>query len=463
MRRRSRVSLAFFTFAALPALAGLLSACDDDKAASKQIVLQGRVTSADGNFLPGVTVIARCGAFEGRATGTDMGDYAISLPRTGCDRAVVQWGKESFAHNVRSLPLPTDRESIVLNVEMASLTEWICSDTTCGVEGGGLSTERGNTPGVQGWVGSLAGQEAVRAMPGEFFDTAGQPLLLLAASEDDIRDKTGTVLPPGTGSSYCVALPESSWDELQDPTPNTQAIEFVTWDFDLPSGRWKPFGSGVVSAGGTEDNGKFHSEPYAEKDLGDLRRGEPPEIKTPVGEEGMEKVPLTLGGVWLCAATSGNGIHGAGYANRSKSCVIVEVIDACGEPEADATIEVFGRDRAFYNWQPTNSAGRACLEGHRSEATGESLSANGTEGETFWLDVDVVTADETVRFEAVAMPTKDGNCGRPDTCTVVQLHRDPISGQACNADAGVSLGESGSTADAGSGSTPEGPIRIQGK
>jgi hypothetical protein len=167
--------------------------------------------------------------------------------------------------------------------------------------------------------------------------------------------------------------------------------------------------------------------------------------------------------VWFCAGTSGNGIHGAGYAHSGKSCVIVEVIDACGEPEPDATIEVFGRDRSFYNWQPTNSAGRACLEGHRSEAIAESQSANGTEGETFWLDVDVVNTEGTLRFEAVAMPTKDGACGRPDTCTVVQLHRDPIAGQVCKADAGVSLGESGSTADAGTGSNPEGPIRVQGK
>lgn len=460
MRRRIRLALT------LAALAVPLLACDEKKVESDTLVLTGRVLSAEGGYLPDVAIVARCGTFEGRSTGTDMGDYSIELPKAGCDRVVITWEKETFTTVVRTVPLPSQRGAILLNLGMAPLIELICGEE-CSPED--PSEAGGSAPAgeiARGWVGGYLGQETVRSVPGEFFDAEGHPMLLPALLVSDYRNVSGARIDAlVTPFVLCSKVPQTSHDEVEDVDPTIAAgtegtIDFNVYTLDLKTGRWSPVDRGYVAAGGQNSVGGFVSQPYTQAAIGDVRRSVPPPISIVVPGADPDAAPTTLGDVWMCAPQRGSNVLGLGYSHPGKSCIIAEVLDPCERPDREATVEMFGRDRAFYNWGPTDDAGRICLESHRSEAVDESQSANGVQGETFFVDVDVTTGDAVEKFEAVAMPTKDGNCGRPETCTLVQLKRDRKLGQRCD-DAGVTTEEAPETPDAGT--DPEGPIRIQGK
>lgn len=461
MRRRFRLAVT------LAALATPLTACDEKKAESETLVLHGRVLTSGGSYLPGVTIVARCGSAEIRTAGSDMGDYAIELPRTGCQRAAITWEKESFTTVVRTLGLPSPRSEIVLNVGMAPLVELICG-TECSPED---PTEVGGSAPAgeiaRGWVGGYLGQEARRSIPGEFFDLDGQPVLLPALTVADYRNVSGasivTLVSPFV---LCSKTARTSHDEIEDIDPVVPAgtegtIDFNVYDLDPKTGRWHVVDRGYVAAGGGDALGRFVAQAYPQDALGDVRRSQPPPISiAPGAGAGPDAVPTTLGDAWMCAPQRGSSVLGLGYTHPGKSCVVMEVLDECERPDANATVEIFGRDRTFFNWAPTDEDGKACLEAHRSEAIDEAQSANGVQGETFWVDVEVTTAAAVEKFEAVAMPTKDGNCGRPETCTVVRLARDPRVGQTSCEDAGV---DPAATPGADAGTDPEGPIRVQGK
>jgi hypothetical protein len=474
MRRCSRVSLDRFVLVALATAACALTGCDGKKTASDRIVLKGRVT-VDQSFLHGVTVVARCGSVESRAAANDTGEYAIEVPDSGCDRVVISWQKESFATTTRTLRLPSPHREIELNLEMAPMVELICGQADCSPEpvSEGTSVIAGAPAGeiARGWVGGFAGQESLEAIPGEFFDVDGRPLLLLAMTESDYRRQDGSALTSlAAPFPICVSVDSPSYDELQDLNPVVPPmtegfIEFNTYQLDPVSGRWRAGEQGTVSAAGEGADGRLAAVEYPAKVLGDIRRGVPPGIEIPggVGEDG-QPVTITLGGAWLCTTQRAAGIVAMGYPQEAKSCVVVELLDACGEPEDEATVEMRGRDRSFYNWGPTGADGRVCLEAPRSEAQGESQTLDGVNGETFWVNLTLVGASAAGDVTAVALPTKSGNCGQPTSCLVVRVQADLESGQNCNADAGVSLGGGDPPAEgADAGADPEGPIRITGK
>jgi hypothetical protein len=406
-----------------------------------------------------------------------MGEFALSLPRSGCDRAVITWEKESFSRNIRTVRYPTLRTEVELDVVLSEMTELICG-AECSPEDPtevGAAAPAGEI--ARGWVGGVAGQDAVAAMPGEFFDLEGRPLLIPVVTEADYRDIDGNPLATLTRQPFvlCTQLPESSFDELQDATPGTDAIEFVTYTIDGVVGRWKPIGTGLVSAGGLDENGRFVAAAYPEDALADLRRGVPPAIAPPSAPgpapepppDGLETPTSTFGGIWMCAQQTGSSITGMGYAQAAKGCVVVQVLDACGRPDEAATVEGFGRDRSFYTWSPTDAQGTACLEAQRSEAVGEAQSLNGPKGETFWLDVNVLANATTYTFEAVAMPTQTGQCGDPGTCTTVTLVRPLDTDETCQTDADAGAAPpSAAPTDAPAEDGPangDGPIVIGGK
>ena len=471
MRRRSRVSLDRLALVTLATAACALTACDDTKAASDQIVLKGRVT-VNQSYLHGVTVVARCGSVESRAAANDMGDYAIEVPDTGCDRVVISWQKESFATTTRTLRLPSPRREIALNLEMAPLTELICGEADCSPEpvSEGTTVMAGAPAGeiARGWVGGIAGQDDLEVIPGEFFDVDGRPLLLLALTESDYRRQDGSALAAlATPFPICVSLPAPSFDELQDLNPvippETEGfIEFNTYQLDPVLGRWRAGEQGTVDAAGEGGDGRLTSQPYPPRVLGDIRRGVPPGTEIPGGvDENGEPVNTTIGGAWLCTIQRAAGTVAMGYPQEAKSCVVVEILDACGQPEDKATVEMRGRDRSCYNWGPTDAEGRVCLEAPRSEAQGESQTLNGVNGETFWVNLTLVGASEDGAVTAVALPTKSGDCGQPSSCLVVQVKADLEPGKTCTPtpDAGTSESGQGTGSDAG----PEGTIRVQGK
>lgn len=475
MRSRSRVSPDRIAFVALAASACMLAGCDDDKAASDQIVLTGRV-SVNQSFLHGVTVVARCGSVESRAAADDTGAYTLEVPDSGCDRVVISWQKESFATTTRTLRLPSPHREIKLNLEMAPLAELICGQSECSPEpvseGGTVMAGAPAGEIARGWVGGVAGQDVLTSIPGEFFDVDGRPLLILGTTETDYRRQDGSALTSlAAPFPICLSVDGASHDEMQDLNPvippmTEGFIEFNTYQLDPVTGRWRAGEQGTVNAAGEGADGRLAAVPYAPKVLGDIRRGVPPGIEIPggVGEDG-EPVTTTLGGVWLCSVQRAAGIVAMGYPQEAKSCIVVELLDACGEPENDATVEMRGRDRSFYNWGPTDADGRVCLEAPRSEAQGESQTLNGVDGETFWVNLTLLGADADGDVTAVALPTESGDCGQPSSCLVVRVQAEAEAGQVCKKDAGVSLGggSGGAPSTADAGVDPEGTLRVQGK
>lgn len=469
MRRRSRVSLARLALVTLATAACALTACDDKKAAGDRIVLKGRV-SVNQAYLYGVTVVARCGSVESRAAADDTGEYVLEVPDSGCDRVVISWQKESFATTTRTLRLPSPHREIKLDLELAPLAELICGQTECSPEtdAEGSTVLAGAPAGeiARGWVGGYTGQDNLESIPGEFFDVDGRPLLILGVTEADFRRQDGSALTSlATPFPICLSVGGSSYDELQDLDPAippmTQGfIEFNTYQLDPVSGRWRAGERGTVSAAGEGGDGRLAAVPYPPTALGDIRRGAPPGVEIDGGmDDAGQPVTITLGGAWLCTVQRAAGIVAMGYPQESKSCVVVEVLNACGEPEDQATVEMRGRDRSFYNWGPTEADGRVCLEAPRSEAQGESQTLDGIDGETFWVDLTLVGSSAAGDVSAVALPTTPGDCGHPSSCLVVKIQPPLRSGETCKAEADASQGAS--TPDAGSG--PLGPIRIQGK
>ncbi|MCK6570690.1 hypothetical protein L6V77_06190 [Myxococcota bacterium] len=461
----------------LPALLAVVAACESTEKDlyGETLGLTGVVTGPGGT-LPDVVVIGRCGSTEVRGqTGAD-GLYGLALPRTGCDRVVVTWEKESFSRNIRTFRLPLPRASVTLDVRLAELDELICGKETCSTESG-TSTDAA-TPGVlaRGWVGGISGQSNLAAMPGEFFDPAGQTLLMLGVSEGDYRDQTGAPIldPGGQEGVLCFPIEADSYDELQDTAEGNDTIDFVTYEITPATGQWTPIGSGFVSAGGFDSTGQFHQVAYRADELGDIRRGDPPVKEIALGpepapgaEDEREKVQLIT--PHLCRGAIKSGIFGLGFPLKGKGCVQVRVTDPCGRPEPETTVALSGRDRSFYNWLPAGADGTACLETPRSEATGEALSLNGVDGETFWVDLSVIAGTATLEVGAVAVPAAEASCAKPESCTVVDLVRPAVANETCEAETGGATApptaaptDDGST-DGEGPANGDGPIVIEGK
>ncbi len=431
------------------------------------LALKGIVASTNaGAALPGVTVTARCGASVTNVPSNDFGEYSIAVPGTGCDRLVMTFEKESFRTVVRTLPLPTTRSQIDLDLHMAPLTEIICGQTACGWEGGGIAGGLGLF--ARGWGGGFGGQADRGATPGEDFDDSGRPLLVLAGHEYDFRDASGQKIATfATPSGTCHPLDPASYDELQDARPSEKFpgathLEVPLYQLDLATGRWMDTGQlAEVHAGAVDDEDILRTKPYLESDLGDIRRGKPREIDVtpdgfvppdagPDGEDGGTTAAsnkLMAKEVYLCAPVPGSGIYAIAYPQEGKGCVVADVVDGCDKPDDEAKVETFGRDRSFYNWGFTTGGGQACIVTPRSEAIGEVQTLNGVQGETFWVDLSVTSTSGTVNVDALALPVAEGSCATPDTCVHISIRTgtgcSPVADAAPQAatDAGLTDGD----------------------
>jgi hypothetical protein len=465
--------------AALVASAGLVvvAACDETKTNAVRVSLRGRVTFEGGAFLPGVLVTARCGGVEARAVAGDMGDYEIDITTRGCDRLVFRYEKESYASSYRSLDLPTTRTDVLLDVQLPRLQEIICGPTECSVEGQPGDAVAPASLIARGWTATFGGQGSLTAFPGEFFDTTGRPLLVLQTRLTDFRDQEGAQISTlRSPLLICTEVEQGSLDELQDlrpvaEFPDSPGINANAYKIDSATGRWAEVGRSRVVAAGKSCSGERRVLEIPEELLGDVRRGTSLDLTIelpPAGADDpcirldadMQAIPerVELTGVELCGDVLGSDLYAYGYPQAAKTCVVVEVEDPCGQPDSNATVEMFGDDRSFFNWAPTNEDGRVCLETHRSEVLAESQTGNGVDGETFWVNLTVTSTAGTNKFAGLATPTSDGSCDEPSTCRVVRL-KPPRAGGDCEeidvsggADAGVSGGEGA-----------EGPIVLQAK
>lgn len=471
---------------ALLAAAALGSAaCDDAKKPATQVRLHGRMTFEGGAYLPGVTITARCGGTQSTATAGDMGDYEVEIPTSGCDRLVFEYTKESYGTTYRSLALPTTRSSVQMDVSMGRMGEIICGQFDCSVESDdGSYFANASSVFARGWIATYGEQAEVPFYPGEFFDTSGRPLLLLQTRITDFRDKPGNQIPIlSEGRFICTPLDPVQLDELQDVKPKAQfpdnpGIDAVSYTIDSATGRWTQTGDALVIATGQDCNENIRTGDIPEEALGDVRRNADLELsitlppvenpQDPCARFDNTVVPpklvgeiVDLVGRSLCGAVPGSNVYGYGYSQAGKTCVVVEVENGCGGPDPEATVEMLGNDRSFYNWGPTDDDGRTCLEAHRSERIAESQTMNNTEGETFWVNLKVSATGGVHNFEGVAMPTTDGSCDRPSTCERIVLVP-PSSGNCAEI---PSLGQAdGGTADAGAmAPDPEGPVRLQAK